>query len=352
MPEEILRLFMPSKIRKSRRVVNRPQGPDNRVMGKREQRFYSYSNYLENRYKEKAYRVAVDAGFSCPNRGVDRSRPGCSYCDEYGAQAVYQDGAGRQFFDRESIRYQINRGVRFMKDRYNAELFLLYFQAFSSTWAPVEKLKEIYDFCLGLHQFRELIVSTRPDCIDAETAALLASYKQKDLDVWVELGLQSASNNTLRKINRGHTVENFIEASEILHAHGIQQTAHVIFGLPDEKWEDMRKTLSVSVDTGMKGIKIHNLHVTKGAPMYRDYLQGELAVPSDRRHLDYVIRALEVLPPETVIHRVTTDTPPHRLAAPLPFWPKGRFYHELRSEMQRRDTWQGRLYDGTPKRNS
>ncbi len=312
-------------------------------MGKREERFYSYSNYLEDTYGGKAYRVAVDGGFSCPNRGPDRSRPGCTYCDEYGAQAVYQDGAGRTFFDRESMRRQIHRGVRFMADRYGAEIFLLYFQAFSSTWAPAETLREMYDYSLGLHRFRELIVSTRPDCIDTEKAALLASYKKQDFDVWVELGLQSASNSTLKRINRGHTAEDFTAAGEILHSFGVQQTAHVIFGLPGEGWNEIEATLRLVVKAGMRGIKIHNLHVTKGAPMYGEYLKGELSLPSDRRHLDYVVRALEILPPEMIIHRVTTDTPPHRLAAPSPFWPKGRFYHELRNEMRRRDTRQGRL---------
>lgn len=348
---------MPSKIRKCAGVVNRrnfragdervvtfARGPDNKEMAKREERFYSYSNYLEDTYGEKAYRVAVDAGFSCPNRGPDRTRPGCSYCDEYGAQAVYQDGAGRNFFNRESIRYQVERGARFMEERYRAAIFLLYFQAFSSTWASAETLREIYDYCLQLRPFRELIVSTRPDCINREIASLLASYKRPDFDVWVELGLQSASNATLRGINRGHTAEDFQKASKLLASFGIKQTAHVIFGLPGEGWKEIESTLRFVIKEGVRGIKIHNLHVTAGAPMHREYLMGELSLPSDRRHLGYVIRALELLPPEIIIHRVTTDTPPRRLTAPVPFWPKGRFYHELRKEMGRRETRQGRLY--------
>lgn len=313
-------------------------------MSGREERYYSYSNYLEDTYGSRAYRVAVDGGFSCPNRGEDRSSPGCTYCDEYGAQAVYQDGEGRRFFDRKSMEYQLHRGIRFLADRYKADIFLLYFQAFSSTWAPVETLREMYDFCLGLHPFRELIVSTRPDCIDAETVELLAGYRKKDFDVWVELGLQSAHNDTLAAVNRGHTAEDFIRAAEMLAGRGIRRTAHVIFGLPGESWSEIRSTLQLLMDTGIEGLKIHNLHITKGAPMHEEFLRGELTLPADERHLEYVVRALEILPPKMIIHRLTTDTPPHRLTAPKQFWPKGRFYHQLRLSLEQRDTFQGRLY--------
>ena len=307
----------------------------------REERFYSYSDYLEDLYGKRAYRVAVDAGFSCPNRGSDRSRPGCTYCDEYGAQAVYQDGYGRDFFDRENMRFQIDRGVRFMVRRYRAEIFLLYFQAFSSTWGEPETLKSMYDFGLSLHPFRELIVSTRPDCISPEIAALLQSYRRGDFDVWVEMGLQSAHDVTLRRVNRGHAVQDFISASQLLRDLGIKQTVHLIFGLPGENWDEIEESLRLIIDLGIEGVKIHNLHIPKGAPMHHEYLQGELTVPHDMTHLDYVVRALEILPPDMIVHRVTTDTPSHRLTAPKNFWPKGLFYAKLREELIRRDTRQG-----------
>lgn len=309
-------------------------------------RFNSYSNYLWKTYGKRVYRVAVDAGFSCPNRGPDRSGDGCTYCDEFGARAAYQQGEGTSFFDRKSIRAQIERGIGFMRGRYDAKDFVLYLQAFSGTWAPADTLRDVYDFCLGLYPFRELVVSTRPDCIDEEKAALLSSYKGKGFDVWIELGLQSGKNSTLRKINRGHTVEDYFRAAEILHGRGIKITTHVIFGLPGEGWREIEKTLRTVISVGGEGIKIHNLHIPTGAPIYREYLLGEIAVLSDQRHLEYVIRGLELLPPAMVVHRVVTDTPAKRLAAPRHFWPKGEFYSKLRDELERRDTWQGRLYKG------
>jgi len=313
-------------------------------MATREERFYSYSDYLNDRYGKRAYRVAVDAGFSCPNRGEDRSAPGCTYCDEYGAQAVYQDGQGRRFFDRENMKSQIDRGVRFMVRRYRAEIFLLYFQAFSSTWAETRVLRAIYDYGLGLHPFRELIVSTRPDCLGDDVVELLGSYRRSDFDVWVEMGLQSAHNETLLRTGRGHSVEDFTAASRRLKAAGIKQTVHLIFGLPGEDWEHIRRTLELVIDLEIEGLKIHNLHIPAGAPMHNEFLRGELTVPHDERHLDYVIRAFELLPEKMIIHRITTDTPAHRLTAPKKGWPKGLFYAKLREEMIRRNTRQGACF--------
>jgi radical SAM superfamily enzyme len=291
--------------------------------------FYSYSRYLKEKYGVPAYRVSIDAGFSCPNRGRERSKPGCSYCDEYGSRAPYQERSGgtrkgkapQQHLlssaNRESIRRQVEGGIRFLRSRYRAQVFLLYFQAFSNTFAPVGDLKKLYDYALGLAQFEELIVSTRPDCIDEMKAGLLAGYRDSLRDVWVELGLQSASDITLRRINREHTVNDFLSAYRLLRSAGVKLTVH-------------------------EGIKIHNLHIPYGTKMLEEYRLGEITVPGSRRHLEHVIRALEHLPESTVIMRVTCDTPASRLALPKHFRDKAGFYTSLREEMLARNTFQGR----------
>jgi len=299
--------------------------------------FRSYSAYLKENYGEAVYRVAVDAGFSCPNRGPDRSSPGCSYCDDQGARAPYLAGI-------REIHSQIDQGLRVMRRRYGARLYALYFQAFCGTFAPAQRLKEIYDGALSCAPFRQMIVSTRPDCIDEAVADLLAGYRSPGLEVWVELGLQSASDRSLKRIRRGHTVECFAKAYKLLQQRGLKQTVHLIFGLPGEGLAEILETARYVAGLVPEGIKIHNLHIPRGSPLYQEYLCGELTVPTDRRHLEYVIRALELLPPETVIMRLTCETPEPRRACPRRTWPKALFYRRLALEMGRRETWQGRLY--------
>jgi len=323
-------------------------------MPKTRARYRSYSSYLREKYGQTVYRVAVDAGFSCPNRKPDRSAPGCLYCDEHGARAPYQGPSDTAQTgpaipppapgDREDIRRQVERGIAFLKQRYGAEIFLLYFQAFSGTFAPVDRLKEIYDFTLGLTSFRELIVSTRPDCVDRKRADLLASYLSPDFDVWTELGLQSAHDATLRRINRGHTVADFTRTWKLLKRRGVKLTVHLIFGLPGEGMREILETVRFVAGLEPEGVKIHNLHIPTGSPLYGDYLRGELSAPCADRHLDTVCRALELLPPGTVIMRLTCDTPAARLACPRHFPAKAAFYDRVIRELEARNSRQGGKY--------
>jgi radical SAM protein (TIGR01212 family) len=314
----------------------------------------SYAAYLKDKYGATVYRVAVDAGFSCPNRGPDRRAPGCLYCDEHGARAPYLEGAeaapaaaaeaGSRGDWRRGLRLQVEGTLQFLRRRYGAELFLLYFQAFSNTYAPLPRLAEIYDFALSLAPFRELLVSTRPDCVQRGVAALLASYRRRDREVWVELGLQSASDRTLRRVNRGHTVQQFEAAYRALKDRGLKVAVHLIFGLPGEGLSEILSTVRYLAALRPDGVKIHNLHVPKGSPLFQEYLAGELAVPCDRRHLLYTVRALELLPPSTLLMRLTCDTPAERLAAPRHFLPKASFYELLRQELRARGSWQGKAF--------
>ena len=327
--------------------------------------FYSYKKYLKKMYGKAAYRVSVDGGFSCPNRNKDGSG-GCTYCDELGAVAVYQrtmeaDLAhnGETFGWKElilpgktsvfameqrkaKIKEQVEEGLRFLKRRYNAEYFILYFQAFTGTFAPVSVLKELYDYGLSLAEFRELVISTRPDCVSPAVADLLVSYKADDLDVWVELGLQSAHDSTLQRVNRGHTRKEFERAFALLRERGIKITVHLIFGLPGENRREIMETVDYLARLKPEGIKIHNLHIPVRTALFEEYSYGELTVPSGMRHLSYTIEALERLPDTIIIHRLTCDTPEHRLGAPRTFFKKGSFLTILRSQMEQRGSFQGK----------
>jgi radical SAM protein (TIGR01212 family) len=315
--------------------------------------YFSYASYLKRKYGQTVYRVSVDAGFSCPNRGPDRRAPGCLYCDERGSRAPYLDHAdaalegnteGQHYSWRQDLQEQIDAGRRFLHNRYGADLFILYFQAFSGTYAPVDKLRAIYDFALSCAPFRELAISTRPDCIDPAKAELLASYRKEDFDVWVELGLQSANEQSLRRVNRGHTVEDFDTAFRMCRRTGLKLTVHLIFGLPGEGIAEIRRTIDYVAGLKPEGVKIHNLHIPTRCPLYPEYLSGELSVPCAGRHLEYTIAALERLPADTVIMRLICDTPEALLAAPRGFPVKARFLSRLQEELDRKGTWQGRLH--------
>jgi radical SAM protein (TIGR01212 family) len=243
-----------------------------------------------------------------------------------------------------SIRRQIEHGTGFLRRRYGAQVFLLYLQAFSNTHGPVDELQAVYDFALGCGDFRELIVSTRPDCIDPQRAALLAAYRRRGLEVWVELGLQSGCDATLARVRRGHTVEDFLRAFGLLREAGVRLAVHLIFGLPGEGLEQVLDTVRLVAALEPEGVKIHNLHVPRDSPLAEEHLAGELAAPCAARHLEYVIRALELLPPRTLILRLTCDTPAGRLAAPRGFPPKAEFYRELRAALAARGSRQGRLW--------
>ena len=318
---------------KTERVVNKERVKDNEFV-----LFRQYSRYLKEKYGETVYRIGVDGGFSCPNRGKDRNAPGCSYCDVYGVRSAY---IGETLLSMEE---QIRKSSAVMRRRYKAEKYILYFQAYSSTWAPAGDLKKIYDRGLSLANFVELVVSTRPDCIDEEIADLLGSYVSEDFEVWAELGLQSSHDRTLERINRGHDVKNFERAYRLLQSRGVKVAVHLIFGLPGEDRTHIMDTVRYLAALKPDGVKFHNLHIPTGSPLYREYEAGELAFPDSRRHMIYVADALELLPPETIIMRLTTDTPHQRHKIPGVFLNKSRTYELLREELQKRGTCQGFRY--------
>jgi radical SAM protein (TIGR01212 family) len=292
--------------------------------------FPDYSAWLESRYGAKTYRVSVDAGFSCPNRGPDRSRGGCSFCGSSGSRSPYLGAEEKEPGSKASLAAQITGGIEFLRRRYQARQFLLYFQAFSGTHAPAAELKTIYDYALSLGDFRQLIVSTRPDCIDAEKAGLLSGYARPDREVWVELGLQSAREPTLKRIRRGHGLPEFETAFHILREREIKIAVHLVFGLPGENAEDIDASLTYLAGFAPEGVKIHNLHIVHGTPLYAEFLCGELSLPCAARHIQYITRAFEILPEGTLFMRFTCDTPAGLLAYPRHFPDKARFLRMLR----------------------
>ncbi len=296
------------------------------------------------------YRVAVDAGFTCPNRAGGRSGAGCSYCAAHGSRAPYlsaEPSAAENALPSRcdvDLARQVREGIAFLRRRYGAEAFILFFQAYSNTNAPVDVLRRIYDEGLALASFKGMNVATRPDCLDEARADLLASYRGGGREVWCELGLQSAHDATLARIGRGHTWEDFRRARALLKERGIPTAVHLIFGLPGEGLDEILRTIDAVAGAGIDGVKIHNLHIPRDTAMAREFAAGEITAPCAERHLDYVIAAIERLPPQTVIMRLQCDTPARQLAAPRHFWEKGRFSEQVAARMHQRETYQGRLF--------
>lgn len=323
-------------------------------------RWNNYREYLQKKYGTSLYRVGVDGGFSCPNRTKER-QGGCTFCDGTGSIAVYQrtsesafrhdssfdEGVSEEILLRfQSIENQISKGLEFIHRRYKAKLAALYFQSWTNTYDSVNNLKYIYDMALSCGDFSEFIVSTRPDCVEDDVADLLASYITKDREVWVELGLQSASDDTLKRINRGHSLSDYIKCVDVLHQRGIKVCTHVIIGLPGEGREDFIKTARALNDVGSEGVKIHNLHIPGGTKMAEEYLEGEITSWSTERYMNEVEYFLRLLNPEMIIERLVCETPSHRLMAPRHFMDKSLFLRTLNDKMERDNTRQGDLYEG------
>ena len=323
-------------------------------------RWNNYREYLLNKYGTSLYRVGVDGGFSCPNRTKER-QGGCTFCDGTGSIAVYQRTSESAFrhdssFDEgvseevllrfQSIENQIKKGLEFIHRRYKAKLAALYFQSWTNTYDTADNLKHIYDMALSCGDFSEFIVSTRPDCVEDDVADLLAGYITKDREVWVELGLQSASDETLRRINRGHTLSDYIKCMERLHKRGIKVCTHVILGLPGEEREDFIETAKVLNEVGSEGVKIHNLHIPGGTKMAEEYLEGEITSWSTERYMNEVEYFLRLLNPNMIIERLVCETPSHRLMAPRHFMDKSLFLRTLNDKMEKNNTRQGDLYEG------
>jgi radical SAM protein (TIGR01212 family) len=324
-----------------------------------------YASYLVERYGRPVYRIGIDGGFSCPNRDESRSG-GCVYCDARGSSAVYQRKDERSFarsspfmedIDRigvhvrpetiearkASIDAQIEHGRKFIDSRYPGSDKSLYFQAFTNTYDDPAILGELYHHALDSGNYRELIVSTRPDCIPDEVLEVLRSCGERVDAVWVELGLQSGNDATLDWIGRGHTVGAFTDACSRLHEAGIEVCAHVILGLPPDGDGEILHTAEVLASSAPQALKIHNLHVVAGTRLYELYREGLVKVADMDEHLRQTILLLRHIPPEMVIQRFLSDTPAHRLAAPRDFGPKNVFLRRLREEMERLGAHQGDL---------
>jgi len=291
------------------------------------------NSHLRERFGTRVQKVTLDAGLTCPNRDGRVGVGGCLYCNAR--------GSGTGAWNRgQTITAQLQEGMARLGRRYGASRFIAYFQSFSNTYAPVETLRALYQEALAFPEVVGLSIGTRPDCLSPEIMDLLAALARERL-LWLELGLQSAHDDTLKRINRGHDAACFAQAVEAAAARGLEVVAHVILGLPGEGPAEMAATARYLAGLPLQGVKIHLLYVVRGSGLEEMYRAGSYRPLEAEEYVGLVADFLELLPRHLIIHRLTGD--PHREELVAPTWSldKSRVLTSIREELARRGSRQG-----------
>jgi len=270
--------------------------------------YYSFNTYLKERFGTRVQKLPLDAGLTCPNRDGTRGTGGCVYCDAYGSGT----NAAKQNL---TIGEQARSGMDFLSRRYKAKKFIAYFQSFCNTYAPVETLRAFFDEAVQMPEIVGLSVATRPDCLTSDVLKLLSQYSSRMM-VWLELGLQSAVDETLIRINRGHTYREFLDGYLLAREYPLLICVHVIIGLPGENRSEILTTSNTIARLKPDGIKIHSLYIHRGTAIERLFLQGKYHPLQQHEFVGLACDMLELLPRETIIHRLTGDPRRQDLVAP------------------------------------
>jgi hypothetical protein len=299
-------------------------------------RYYDLKSYWRNRFGGSVQKLPIDAGFTCPNRDGRLAVGGCIYCDGRGS-ALRQAGA------LPPVSAQIRRGKEFYRQRGKAQKFVAYFQTFTNTDAPPERLRALYAEALAEPDVVGLSIGTRPDCVPAETLELLGELAGRT-HLWLEFGLQSIHDRTLQAINRGHDAAAFLDAVRRAAGRGILLCVHIIVGLPGEGRAEILQTARVLAGLPIAGIKIHSLLALAGTALGERYAQGGLELMGREDYVETVCDILEILPPQMVIQRLTADG--YREIFLGPAWAANKLavINAIDAELARRDTWQGCRY--------
>ena len=302
-------------------------------------RYNSFVGYLKERYGCRLQKLVVDAGFSCPNRDGTLSTGGCTYCDN----AAFHPGYSTP---DKSITRQLDEGIEFHQGRYRSVTkYLAYFQAYSNTYGPLEKMRRAYEEALAHKDVVGIVVGTRPDCIDSEKLGYLKELS-RDKVVIVEYGIESCHDATLRRINRGHTFEQARRAVELTAEKGIMQGAHFIFGLPGETVPMMMELAPAINVLPLDTVKFHQLQIIKGTAMEREFRERrkDFVTFTLESYIDFFVDFLERLRPDLHIERFAGEVPPRFVnETPWGLVRNPQLLEMLEKRLEERDTWQGRL---------
>lgn len=278
--------------------------------------YYSLNQYLKNTFGEKIYKIAIDGGFTCPNRDGTLDTRGCIFCSGHGSGDFAEDAA-------LSVTEQIERGkVRLSKKMPEGKgKYIAYFQAYTNTYAPVSRLKDLYTEAISHPDIVGISIATRPDCLADDIISLLKRLNTQK-PVWVELGLQTIHQKSAEYIRRGYDLPVYDDAVKRLKGAGLTVITHVILGLPGETRQDMLDTVAYVGNSAVDGIKLQLLHVLEGTDLAREYRAGKFEVLSLEDYTDLICECLAILPETMVIHRMTGDGNKKDLIAPE--WSKNK----------------------------
>jgi len=297
------------------------------------QRYRSLASWLKEKFNEPVRKITLDADMSCPNRDGLLSREGCIYCNARGSgTGAYSSGM--------SISEQVERGISVLSRRYKCKKFIAYFQAFTNTYGTPDRLKSLYLEALRRPEVVGLAVGTRPDCVPEPVLDLLADLGRERL-VWVEYGLQSIHDRTLKLLNRGHGSGVFLDAVARSRKRQITVVAHLMIGLPGESIPDMEETARAVVASEVQGVKLHPVYVVQGTALERMYQTGEYRPMTEDEAIDATLAVMEEIPDWMVIHRMTSDPHPDDLVAPLWMLDGKAVKGNLLRALERRDFRQG-----------
>ncbi len=271
--------------------------------------FYKdYSHWIRDQFPFRVQKISVDAAFSCPNRDGRLSLGGCAFCDNKTFNPSYCDRG-------KSITQQLEEGKAFFAKKYPEMKYLAYFQAYSNTYAPLEELKRKYEEALAVDDVVGLVIGTRPDCVSDEALDYLQQLNQRTFLI-VEYGIESANDNTLRRINRGHTFDCSRQAIVKAHQRGIITCGHIILGLPGEDEEEMLHQASTISQLPLDILKLHQLQIIKGTPLAKEYEAHPFHVFSAEEYVNLVIRYVSQLRNDLVLERFVSQSPPNMVIAP------------------------------------
>lgn len=299
------------------------------------ERYNSIGNYLKNEFGRKTVKLSIDAGFTCPNRDGTLGTGGCAFCSAGGSGEL----AGHGGFDCEGISASITEQIERLSDKWPDAAYIAYFQSFTNTYAPAEELRRRYYAALSDSRISGIAIATRPDCLGPDVLDLLEEINREHF-LWVELGLQSAHNETLQAMNTCYTVGTYDAAVESLIARGIRVVTHLILGLPGETREMMLDSVRHVCSADIFGIKLHLMNIVKTSPLY-EAMPDYVPFDSIEDYVDLTVSCLEIIPANITIHRLTGDVPRKLLVSPEWSWRKRTILNEINRELAVRDTCQG-----------
>lgn len=313
---------------------------DFKFLGGKGKRYNDFSTHFRRLFNGRVQKISLNAGFTCPNRDGLKGKGGCTYCNNKTFQPDY-------CHLQDELKIQLEEGIQFFFRKYETMRFLAYFQAYSGTYAPVETLKLLYEEVLRHEKVLGLVISTRPDCLGNDVLDLLEELSMKCY-VMLELGIESVKEETLKRINRGHSFEDSVHALEETAQRGIHNCAHLILGLPGEKYDDFMEQAKVISSLPVENIKLHQLQIHTGTAMAREFAEApeDFTMFKVETYVDVIVDYLEHLNPSIIVERFVSSAPDKMVIAPKWGLKNYEFVAKVEKRLIERDTWQGRLYKG------